>query len=65
MVTKKKIEKIVTTNIVRKEYKYEKAGVTLSFVLRNDIPQELSAFKDLLGTAREEVSKDLETLKSK
>ena len=65
MATKKKTEKAVATNIVRKEYKFTKANVTLSFTLRNDIPQELADFKELLGMAREEVSEDLEAIKRK
>ena len=65
MAPKKKTEKAVVTNIVRKEYKFTKANVTLSFTLRNDIPQELSDFKELLGLAREEVSEDLEAVKRK
>lgn len=63
MTQRKPTTKVQVSNVLRKTYAYTKGDVNLQFALRVDIPQELESFKELLGIAREEVSKDLEELK--
>jgi len=55
----KKVE-VKSSSISRKEFSYEKAGVTLSFTLRTDVPQELLVFRELLETAFKQVSEEIE-----
>lgn len=54
-----KKNKIISTPITRKEYKYELKGVHLSFVLRQDSTQELLYFKELLTQAMVDIEKDI------
>lgn len=50
---------VVKNHVIRKEYVYEKDGVTLKFALRTDVKRELSAFAELLEAALVEVKEDI------
>lgn len=43
----------------RKNFKYEKEGIALSFTLRVDVKNELKNFEDLLIVALEDVREEL------
>lgn len=47
---------------VRKQFNYTKDGCKLDFTLRIDIKKELSAFRDLMSKALEDIETELSKL---
>ena len=54
---------ILSTPVIRKEYRYELNGTQLSFTLRQENSSELVAFLSLLKVAQTDLEKDFKTHK--
>lgn len=59
MINPFKKSQVIDNSITRREFKYERNGVTLEFTLRIDVKGQLRDFAELLKVATLEVDKEI------